>query len=579
MKRLSVAVRDAVTGGRFLGVWSLLVTVPLSVTIMAPVGAGVDVAAVMPATFATTASFVAALSVVALLERRTRDPRARAVVIVVVIVVSAALRPVAQDAWAAVLALPSQAPAQLPFRMATNIIVWPVVLAVVAVLENTLRSLKRTNALLRDVAQELSGARARAVGADRVARAAVRDAASALASAVARLTGESGIPAVRELGAGAFRTESHRLQTLADDPMIGVGAGNATAPSPLARRRPALPPLRVPPRGTVTLVYIACTLPFALRTSSTPVLMIGLAAVLIVGAVVDAAARTRRAATRPRTTIVVFLTAAACGGALLSLVAVAGGYGGFIAVLPMIDYLAFSLAGALCSGVLHALRREQRRLSGAVSHAQQAARDGTRTAREGLRRTAELLHRDGQGDCVRFALEHAEPSRDDVIELRRRLDDVVARMPSTYEAVVGGADAAALTSLIETWARVMDLHTTVSPAASDAMDRHPWAARDAYDVVAEGLLNAVKHGGGDRYADIRVDLAATGAGPRLRVQVRTRHPLPAGVELRPASGVRELGARLHPDGAGAVLEASFSLAPAPAVVSAEHPGDRAAPGS
>ena len=578
MNRLGSAARSAVIGGRFLGVWSLLVTVPLSLTIMAPVGAGVDVGPGLPGTLPPTATCSATLALLAVGERRLSRARSRAAVIVVGIVTAAALRPVAQDAWAAALSLPSPDAAQLPFRMATNIIVWPVVLAVVAVLANTLGSLRRTNALLRDVADELAGARTRATEADRVARTAVQRAASALASALAataaQTTAGADAAAVRTLGAEGFRTWSHRLQDLADDPALGAGTG--ASPAPRARGRSRRLPLRVPPRGTVTLVYVACTLPYALRTTSALTLTIGLLAVLTVGAAIDAVGRIRRIAARPGAAVAVFLLAAACGGALLSLIAVLTGGVDLIALLPAVDYFGFSLAGALCTGAVHVLRRDRRRLSSAVAGAQRAARDGTRTARDGLRRTAELLHRDGQGACVRFALEHASPSSDDVALLRRRLEEVIERMPATYDA--GGVDAVALTGLVDTWGRVMDLQATVSPAAREALDRHPWTARDAYDVVAEGLLNAVKHGGGDRHADVDVALVPTGAGPRLRVRVRTRRPLPAGVELRPAARIRELGARLRSDGDGAVLEASLALAPAP-VVSAEHPGERSVAGS
>ncbi|WP_061782098.1 hypothetical protein [Microbacterium hominis] len=580
MRRLLLAVRAAASGGRFLSVWSLVLTAPLSLTIMAPVGAGVDVGAVAPATALTTAGFVLALGLLAALERRLPRRRVRAVSIVVGIVVCAALRPVVQDAWASALGLPAPAAAQLPFRIATNVVVWPVVLAVVAVLENALRTLRRTNALLREVAHELADAGARAAHADRVARREVEAAASALTVAVERLGMHDGTDPVRELGAVSFRAWSHRLQHLADEPLAPGDA--VTAPAPVGppgrggRRR--LPPFRLPPRGAVTVVYIACTLPYALRTSTPSELAVGLLAVALAGAIVDGVSRRRALARSAHAAAATYLGTAAGAGVLLSLLALADGHHGVVAVLPAVDYLAFSLAGGLCAGALHALRREQRRLSGAVAHAQRATREGARPVREGLRRTAELLHREGQGACVQFVLVHPAATPDEIALLQHRLGDLLHRMPSTYAAADGGADAAALAALTDTWGRVIDLDARVSPAAATALDRDPWAARDAYDVVAEGLLNAVKHSGQKR-ARVLLDVAPTGAGPRLRVEVRSFGTAPAGAQLRPASHVRDLGARLRAEAGGAVLEAALPLAPAPPVVSAEHRGEAPTPGS
>ncbi|KXC05576.1 hypothetical protein [Microbacterium hominis] len=580
MRRLLLAVRAAASGGRFLSVWSLVLTAPLSLTIMAPVGAGVDVGAVAPATALTTAGFVLALGLLAALERRLPRRRVRAVSIVVGIVVCAALRPVVQDAWASALGLPAPAAAPLPFRIATNVVVLPVVLAVVAVLENALRTLRRSNALLREVAHELAAAGATADPADRVARPEVEAAASALTVAVERLGMHDGTDPVRELGAVSFRAWSHRLQHLADEPLAPGDA--VTAPAPVGppgrggRRR--LPPFRLPPRGAVTVVYIACTLPYALRTSTPSELAVGLLAVALAGAIVDGVSRRLAPARSAHAAAATDLGTAHARPRSESLLALADGHHGVVAVLPAVDYLAFSLAGGLCAGALHALRREQRRLSGAVAHAQRATREGARPVREGLRRTAELLHREGQGACVQFVLVHP-PGRHR--RSRRRQHPHGAHrhpIPPTNDPAGGGGAAAALAARWhEGGCRVQSRCLRARGRRGDR-DRDPWAARDAYDVVAEGLLNAVKHSGQKR-ARVLLDVAPTGAGPRLRVEVRSFGTAPAGAQLRPASHVRDLGARLRAEAGGAVLEAALPLAPAPPVVSAEHRGEAPTPGS
>lgn len=580
MRRFTTAIGRVVADGRFLSPWSLAAALPLSMTIMAPVGAGVDVAALAPATLATTVCFVLALGVLALIERRLSAPRVRAIVLIVGIVACAALRPVVQDAWATLWALPVPAAAQLPFRIATNVVVWPVVLAMIAVLENAVHTLRRTNTLLREVAAELAAAPDRAVVFDRHARREVDAAASALTGAIARWEPAAGAGGVRALGEEGFRTWSHRLQHIADDSAMtsSLRASPATDEILTRGRRRSLPPLRVPPRGTVAIVYIACTLPYALRTTGPGELIAGLAAVIVVTVIVDHVARRRTFARTARRSSRVYLLGAALGGVALSALAASSGHHGLIALLPAVDYLAFALAAALCAGAVHRLRRERRRLSGTITRAQRATREGVGPVREGLRRTAELLHRDGQGACVQFALTHPQASPADAAALRDDLLTLVHRLTSTYTAADPGADAAAVRALLATWGRVIVLRTALDPAALAALDAHPVLARDVYDVIAEGLLNAVKHSDRTR-ADVSLEVVATGAGRRLRARVRSRGRTAPDAELRPASRARELGAQLRADGRDTVLEARFPLPTAPSVVSAEHPGKQAAPPS
>ncbi|WP_336633312.1 MULTISPECIES: hypothetical protein [unclassified Microbacterium] len=600
MNRLARAVRGALGGGRFVSVWSALVVAPLSLTIMSPVGAGIDVARAFPATAGATLALLAGLGVVALCERCIRRPAARIAVVVAGVVVCAALRPLAQDQWAAALALPTPAGSQLPFRIATNVVVWPVVLTAVAVLVRSMHALRRTNALLRDVARELAGARDRAVLADRAARAQVEAAAVDLQRGVDDLAERADAGAVRRLAADGFRAWTLRLQDLADEPASPVLLDAPDAPDapvflgapdtpvfvdePVLADEPAAPTvpdpsdarrtthrrgrilLRVPPRGVVTVLYTACTLPFAMRTTAPAALVAGIVVVCALGAAVDAVPRTRRFGGDPRTATAAFLACALATGGVLSVLATMTGQTGVPALLPIVDYVAFALAAALCTGAVHALRREQRRLSAAVARAQDTAREGARPVREGLRRVAELLHREGQGACLHIALAHPEPSRTQTAHLREALSEIVRRMPGAYASAEGGTGADAIEELTETWGRVLDLRLEIAPPARGLLDRAPGVARDVYDLVAEGLLNVLKHSG-RRRADVEIALVPTGAGPRVRVRVRSDGAPATGATLRPGSHVRALGARLTGDDDAAVLEASFAPA---AVVSPEH---------
>ncbi|MFJ4167671.1 hypothetical protein ACIPY5_19125 [Microbacterium sp. NPDC089698] len=579
MRGLLAAVHGALRSGRFLTIWSLAATLPLSATVMAPFGAGVDAPSAWPATLVTWLCFACALGAVAVGERCLRGPRARAVAVVLGLLLCSALRPILQDLWTSASALSTPPAWQLPFRIATNVLVWGVVFAVVAVLEGSFRGLRSTNLLLRSVAAELVQAEARSRIFDERAHSIALTAASRLRAGIAALGTDNGtVAVVRCLGSRGFRTWSHRLRALADEPDTAMAApghdphhaGAAAVPAEAAAHRV---PYRVPAKGVVVLLYGATMLPYALRSQSATELLFGIPVLVVGGLAVDAGSRSRALA-RPRgARPAAFLAMSAVLGLALAALAVVSGAPTATAAVAAVVYLAYALFTGLCAGVLHAQRREQRRLSGAIRSAQRTAREGTRPAREGLRRTAELLHRDGQGGCTVFALAHPDPTRTDIAVLQQDLDETVSRMATTMSPD-GAADDpdAELAALFGTWGHVMDLRIDESETARTARGSAPWAARDAYDLIAEGLLNAVKHGT-ERRVDISLDVIATGAGPHLRVQVRSFGALAPGAQLRPASHMRDLHARLLPAPDGAVLEAAFAL-PHTAVVSAEHPAGR-----
>ena len=578
MTGLLAAVRGALRSARFLTIWSFAATLPLSATVMAPFGAGVDAPSAWPATIATWLCFVGALGGVALLERRLHRPRARVVAVVVGVLLCSAWRPVVQDLWTSASDLPTPPTWQLPFRIATNVLVWTVVFVVVAVLEGSFRGLRSTNLLLGSVAADLAQAEACSRAFDERAHRIALAAASRLRAGIVALGADGGgAAAVRRLGAEGFRTWSHRLRALADEPDAATAAPlperDDGAAADLEREgRGRGVPYRLPPRGVVVLLYGATMLPYALRSQSATELLLGIPVLVGGGLAIDVGSRSR-ALSRRGTRSATFLVMSAVLGVALSALAVASGAPVATAVVPAVVYVAFALFAGLCAGALHAQRRERRRLSGAIRSAQRTAREGTRSAREGLRRAAELLHRDGQGGCAVFALAHPDPAPADIAGLQHELDEAVSRMATTLSAEgAEGGPGAELTALFGTWGRVMDLRIDESEAARIAGGSAPWAARDAYDVIAEGLLNAVKHGV-QRRAEIALDVIATGAGPHLRVRVRSFGPLAPGTRLRPASRMRDLDARLRPAPGGAVLEAVFAL-PHAAVVSAEHPSER-----
>ena len=571
MRNLLRAAGRAVGSGRFLTPWSIAASLPLSLTVMAPTGDGVDPLNALAATGATWLCFGAALAVIAALERWSRTRRARTAIVIAGIIVCAALRPVVQDGWLHLSGFPTPPTDQLPFRIATNIVVWAVVLSILAVLESSLRSLRRANALLRSVAQELARAKDEAQVFATDAGHLVDRARATLDAAIVELEPTSA--GVRRLGGEQIREWSHRLAELsaakgtagprsADDALFDDGV-------PLARPARRRLPFRVPPPGMVTLVYAACLFPYAARTQTPLDLLIGVAALAAGGVLADLLPRRRTITRIPHGASWLFALLSLAVGVALAALAVAQGVTPLLAAVSAIAYVGFALAAASCAGVLHSLRREQHRLSSAVSAAQDLARAGTRPTREGLRAAADLLHAEAQGACIVFALAHPTPTLDEVQLLKDDLAAVVGRLPDAFTAAPGPSAHVSLTALFDTWAHVIDLRLDIDEAARSALQHAPWVARDCYDVIAEGLLNSAKHAS-ERRAAVSLHRVTTGAGPRLRVRVSSAGAAAPGARLRASSRMQELGARLIRIPDGVTLEASFALSSVPAVVSAEH---------
>lgn len=569
MRRLARAWREALRSGRVISMWSIAAYVLLSVTVMAAPATGGTPAGLLTAVVASSACSVAALMLLGLLERVSRRPRLRAIAMATGVLLIAVVRPSLQDAWLlAVGALPPPAD-QLPFRILTNVVVWIVVFGAIAVVVDAWRSLRDTNALLCAVAAELDASQLRAARYASRAHEAVREAVSELRAALAGLRDGSQGPAV--LGA-RLRAHAHALALLAEEPHErGAGAR--------ASRRRIRPELRVPPRGVVAVLYAVCLAPYAARAVPLPELALAAGIVLAGGYASDRVSRSTTLRRGGMPGSVLFVGCSAVVGSVLS--ALSLWLGAPWPLVPAFVYTALAVGVAACAGAIHGLRAEQRRLSGAVVAEQRASHAATAADREAVRAAAELLHRDGQGACVVFSIEHPHPAPEDVAMLARTLGGVADRLARVFVAPRPVLDASSLETLLNTWGRVVELGIEIDPDARKVLEADPVAASEVYEIVAEGLLNAVKHGR-TRHADVLLRAVATGAGHRLRVAVRTPGPAASDVELRPASRVRALGAVLRPDGDGMVLEASIVPGPArtpAAVVSPEHAPERLAPWS
>lgn len=599
MTRLVAAIRSALASGRFISAWTIGASLLLSLTVMAPAVSG-PAAQVFAAGFLTWVCFAAALAVLGALERVCgrgaaphRAARVRTTIVVVGVALIAAARPAVQDAWLRSVGVTPPEEWQLLFRVATNVAVWVVVFTAIAIVVGALRSLRDTNALLRAAVAERADLDRRTAAFDAVARDSVHRAIGDVSRALTVLAASdhAGADDVRAFAVDEVRPASHALAELAHAPVPALAPppdpadpGSATdapdardPPDPSVARDPSdaaasvtrAMRLRVPPRWAVAVLYAACVLPYALRETSLLEIGAGVLVAIGGGALIDGASRHRGIRHREA----VFVGGSIACAVLLALVALACGAPLGRALIAALVYAVVALGVAACAGVLRALRVEQRRLSGVVATAQRAARAGTRPAREALDEAAELLHRDLQGRCAVFALEHSEPSPDERAILVAQLRDALDEVGDVF-ARGRRVDPVSLDAIVATWGRVIDLSVSVTPRAQAAFDAGDPAARDAYDIVSEGVLNAVKHTG-QRRADVAVDVVSTGAGAVLAVRVHSFGSLPAGAQLRPASRVASLGAVLSATPDGAVLEARLPLSgasPAAAVVSAEHGG-------
>ncbi|WP_141932642.1 hypothetical protein [Microbacterium sp. SLBN-146] len=551
--------------GRVVSGWSVALTLPVSLTVMAPASYGAERLTWLMAVVLAWMCFAGALAFLGLLERRLVHPRVRRTVVIGGVIAAAAARPVVLDAWVTAFGGDVAPSGHLPFRVATNVVVWAVMLLTVAVTLDALRALRTANTLLRSVLRELETPRRSALAYTSRARRTVQDATSHVQRmADALQQGPATRPDVQRLADAHLRGPARRLAALARESVDDVPPGIALAGTSSARHIA----FRLPPAGVVSTLYVACMLPYAVRTAPLSEILAGVALVLCSGLALDLIPR--RILRRGRTAaLTLFAVMALNIGLLLSAVAWMTGAGLITGLVPAVVYPLIAFCTAGCAGEVRALRVEQRRLSNALTGRMRLAHAGTRRAREGLRTAATFLHRDAQGRSIAFALRHPEPSASALAELVDDLGVVARRVADVMDAPRQPRDAPSLDALVDTWGRVLSLRVQIDAEARTGCAADAAAGSDVYDIVAEGLLNAAKHGLG-RHADVVIDLVTTGAGPHVRVRVTSPGALPAGVQLHPSSHARALGARLDAVPDGVRLEGRVALLTPDAVVSADH---------
>lgn len=559
MKRWAVTPLRALTTGHAVTGWSFVAILALSFTIMLPLSSRDDPTALLGAALVGAGTLAAALGLVALLERWVPPGRLRGTIVVAGTVVGAALKPVVQDAW-----LGELASGGLSWRIATNVIVWVIVVTTTALIVDTLRSLRATNALLRDAGAALEAAASSAREYRRAADELLRDTERAL-----RLDLD-GFGARAHASTDDVRAIAERLRSASHT--LAAAADSLPGPVPALGREtePSRPPLRLPPVGVVAILYAACILPYALRAASALDILVG-ALVLTTGSLlVDAVSRTRVLVRRRGASVGAFVGLSALLGALLAGLAGAAGVPWPFSSFALVVYPGVAAGSALCTGALVALRAERRRLSTRTAAAQRAVRTGTRSAQSALREAASLLHRDAQGACFFFVLAEPHPSAAAVTALAAQLRDILDRMSMLADSAAARPAPPSLAGLLETWRRVMTVRVDCTADARAALEESRVLAEDAFEIVAEGMLNAAKHGTRTE-AEVGIELVRTGAGRCLRLWVRSPGSLSLGTQLREDSPAALLGARLTEVPGGVRLEGVLPHPDSDSVVSTEHP--------
>ncbi|WP_147374456.1 hypothetical protein [Microbacterium sp. AG238] len=545
---------DAISGGRFLTIWSALVALPTAALVLAPY-ATVDTAgelfAAQLAALAVAVVLGVALVPVWFLERRIASPTVRGVLVLSAVVVAATIRPFLNDAVALHLFGLAADPAWLA-RIITNVVAWISVLSLVAIAEQLYVSSAIARVRLIEALQAVTDEQRRAVSYERESRTFLATEIGVLRSALSALTASVlDFERVREFS-DTVRSLSHSARARAGLDLAEVAPDVAEALVPGAERA-FLERLRPPAVGLVGAIFAAGSAPFALRTGGLALVVLiagGIVALCLVADVVSRRVAYRRSARdRGLLLIIVWISVAVVIAGAAPVV----GVHSLVPLIPVVALPGVAVIAALCSEAVHRGRVESRRLGRALQAVVRSAADRASGVRQELVRASEVLHGRVQGSCVILAAQVDDDmaTRADILAFEKAVGD------GLMDAAGGGGAApsrpADLAETVAIWGPVLSVSSDVDAVATRALTDELVSTR-VVAVVAEGLVNAVKHAAARSAA---IEVHGDGAGSSLAVRVRTRGRLR--VDSRgPGLGVAGLGptARIFQHGRDVVLEVS-----------------------
>lgn len=566
----------AVSSGRFFTAWSIVVAVPLAVIVLAPYQSADTVADVVAAE-ASAAVAVAALMVlllpVALLERRLRTPAVRAALVLSAVLAASVARPFLNDALA-VGVFGLEPDTMWATRIVTNIVAWMALLSLVAITEQLYASSREARERLGHALRTVTDEQRRAHRFERDSRDLLDTEVIRLRAALAALLlAPVDFDAVREFS-DKVRSASHRLQLRAQADPAAFPAADPTAEALAQRNRRFVERLRPPPLFLVGVIFAAGSMPFAYNAGGWGLLFVVVGGVIAVGLGTDLLTRrlTRRLDARRRGAVVLAVWTLA--GLVVSGIGAVLLPGSLVPAIPALAVPGLALLAALCADAVHRGRIEARRLGRALRDVARSAAVRTAGARQALLHAADTLHGRVQGTCVIFAAQvDDDPATPDAIA--RFASSVEAALDAVLDPANAAETSVDLAETVAVWQPVISVSVTVDVAAERALDDALVSLRVG-SVVAEGLVNAVKHAASPKAA---VAIVALPEDSTLHVTVSSPGQLRADAQLAGGLGVSLLGpsARVFQRGGEVVLEAIIPvvqpLAAVPQPVGALHDSD------
>ncbi len=542
----------ALGSGRFFTWWSALVSFIIMGLLVVPDYGGTTLLSYADAAIVSVLGWVL-LAIpflgVAGLERRLHSHGARAAIVLAALVAVSAARPLVNQSLSMWL-FDETTIGAWPVRFATNLGIALVGFSFVAVATTQYYEDRQTTQWLAIALARMDATRHRAALYEAGARRAIEHTVGGLrAQRDVLLRGELTFEAVRAY-AELVRAASHQLgdmatTSLATEPSTQPVVAASIAPA----HKPLLERLSPTPVFCVGLIYVVMCAPFGFAAGGT-VLVLAMFAVMLpldalVGVILRASMRRITGATGGLIFIGVW-TLAGMAAVVAGDVLIPG-----LGILGLVPSLALPAAAIIISATIDAHRsasRAEARATATLARNALALAERARTVRSPLEAAIGVLHGGVQGRCVIFAARVDEPGATpaDIARFRTETD-------AAFDEIIGLRPVPApgdLEGLLAVWRDVVDVAShfasEVRPMLDDAVTQH-----HVCDIVNEGLVNAVKHGGA-RHVQVGLDTTSDG---NLRVRVTS-----PGVLAHAASvggrGIAALpgAAHLSQRGANVVLE-------------------------
>lgn len=495
---------DAVTSGAFFSHASLLLSLVIAMTVMAPFQhfeSADDYVPVLLVGFLGWMLLATALLPVASAERRIRDRRVRAVIVLGAIVVAGAARPFVNELlFGALFGMPPMLGDWAP-RIVSNIVVWIAGLSVIAMTVRSVALTRGTRGRLAAAVATLNDGRQRLAQFENDNRTVLDELIGDLRVRRERLlAGVIDFPAVRAYSE-VVRAASHRLEERANLNLHLIDTRRTLVPPPAEESSP-LAMLRPPPVGIVGVVFLGGGLPYLDGVAGFHTVLFALLLALPLTLAGDAATRLFSRGRSPRVRGAVVVMTWVVAGILMTVIAhVLVSTDDPSKLVPLFSMPLLAIALAACTDAIARAAHSSRRLEAVLGLVARTLTSKTAQARRPLRNAAHVLHGRVQGRCVMLAAyaDERELSDAEIATFRTDTDaafDAVlwfeAEADSLGREGVVQSNHQDVTELIATWGGVLDVTSDITDEAAELL-ADPALSHRVATVINEGFVNAVKH--------------------------------------------------------------------------------------